>query len=208
MGALGDSYYEYLLKSWLQSGRVDDEAREMYDEAMQPIIKEMVRKSVGGLTYVSDLKFDRLEHKMDHLACFAGGLFALGAETLPMHHMASAYREIGAGITNTCHESYIRTPTKLGPESFRFSESVEAKALKMQEKYYILRPETFESYFVLWRLTHDQKYRDWGWEAVQALEKHCRTENGYCGIKNVYMEEPQKDDVQQSFFLAETLKVS
>ena len=34
-------------------------------------------------------------------------------------------------------------------------------------RYYILRPETFESYFLLWRLTKDPKYRDWGWEAVQ-----------------------------------------
>lgn len=64
-----------------------------------------------------------------------------------------------------------------------------------------------ESYFVLWRLTHDQKYRDWGWDVVLALEKHCRTTHGYSGIKNVYQEVPQKDDVQQSFFLAETLKV-
>ena len=77
----------------------------------------------------------------------------------------------------------------------------------MPEKYYILRPETFESYFIMWRLTHDQKYRDWGWDAVQALEKHCRSANGYSGLKNVYLDEPQKDDVQQSFFLAETLKV-
>lgn len=115
--------------------------------------------------------------------------------------------EIGAGITNTCHESYIRTPTHLGPEAFRFTEAAEAKALKAQEKYYILRPETFESYFVLWRLTHDQKYRDWGWDAVLALEKYCRTPNGYCGLKNVYLPEPQQDDVQQSFFLAEVLKV-
>lgn len=60
---------------------------------------------------------------------------------------------------------------------------------------------------MLWRLTHDQKYRDWGWEAVLALEKHCRTAHGYCGLRNVYQQEPQKDDVQQSFFLAETLKV-
>lgn len=59
----------------------------------------------------------------------------------------------------------------------------------------------------MWRLTHDQKYRDWGWEAVQALEKYCRTPNGYSGIRNVYQKDPQKDDVQQSFFLAETLKV-
>ncbi|XP_016954523.1 mannosyl-oligosaccharide alpha-1,2-mannosidase IA isoform X2 [Drosophila biarmipes] len=205
LGALGDSYYEYLLKAWLQSGQTDEEAREMYDEAMVAILDKMVRTSPGGLTYVSDLKFDRLEHKMDHLACFSGGLFALGAATR-QNDYTDKYMEVGKGITNTCHESYIRAPTQLGPEAFRFSEAVEARALRSQEKYYILRPETFESYFVLWRLTHDQKYRDWGWEAVLALEKHCRTPHGYCGLRNVYQQEPQKDDVQQSFFLAETLK--
>lgn len=89
----------------------------------------------------------------------------------------------------------------------RFSEGAEAKALRGQEKYYILRPETFESYFILWRLTRDQKYRDWGWDAIEAIEKHCRSSGGFSGIKNVYVENPQKDDVQQSFFLAESLKV-
>lgn len=29
---------------------------------------------------------------------------------------------------------------------------------------------------------------------------------GFTGIKNVYLNDSQKDDVQQSFFLAETLK--
>ncbi|KAL7032142.1 hypothetical protein ACKWTF_007233 [Chironomus riparius] len=207
LGALGDSFFEYLLKSWLQSGQTDEEAREMYDEAMVAIMEHMVRKSSpGGLTYVSDMKFDRLEHKMDHLACFAGGLFGLGARTL-QNQYAEKYMEVAEGITNTCHESYVRTYTHLGPESFRFSDAVEAKALKSQEKYYILRPETFESYFIMWRLTHDQKYRDWGWDAIQALEKHCRSDGGYSGIKNVYLEPPQQDDVQQSFFLAESLKV-
>ena len=58
----------------------------------------------------------------------------------------------------------------LGPEAFRFTEAVEARAMKANERYYILRPETIESYFVMWRLTHDQKYRDWGWEAVQVRQ--------------------------------------
>ncbi|XP_055628557.1 mannosyl-oligosaccharide alpha-1,2-mannosidase IA isoform X4 [Toxorhynchites rutilus septentrionalis] len=205
LGALGDSFYEYLLKAWIQSGHDDEEAREMYDDAMQAIMQHMIRTSPGGLTYVSDMKFERLEHKMDHLACFAGGLFGLGGTTLN-NQFSEKYLEIGEGLTNTCHESYVRTYTRLGPEAFRFNDGVEAKALKSQEKYYILRPETFESYFVMWRLTHDQKYRDWGWDAVQALEKHCRTPNGYSGLKNVYLTDPQKDDVQQSFFLAETLK--
>lgn len=44
----------------------------MFDDAMQAIIKHIIIKSPGGLTYASDMKFERLEHKMDHLACFAG----------------------------------------------------------------------------------------------------------------------------------------
>lgn len=120
LGALGDSYYEYLLKAWIQSGQTDNEAREMYDEAMAAIVEHMIRTSPSGLIYTSDLKFDRLEHKMDHLACFSGGMFALGAQTL-QNENSKRYMEIGAGITNTCHESYIRTPTHLGPEAFRYN---------------------------------------------------------------------------------------
>lgn len=41
---------------------------------------------------------------------------------------------------------------------------------------------------------------------LQALEKNCRTDGGYTGIRDVYQVTPQQDDVQQSFFLAETLK--
>ncbi|XP_049804172.1 mannosyl-oligosaccharide alpha-1,2-mannosidase IA-like [Schistocerca nitens] len=205
IGGLGDSFYEYLLKAWLQSGREDQEARQMYDDAMHAIIQHMVRVSPGGLTYISDLKFDRLEHKMDHLGCFSGGMFGLAAHTLK-NDMSERYMEIAEGVTRTCHESYDRTAAKLGPEAFRFTEAIEAKALKSNEKYYILRPEVIESYFNMWRLTKDQKYREWGWEAVQALEKHCRVPGGYTGLKNVYLDDPPKDDVQQSFFLAETLK--
>lgn len=117
-----------------------------------------------------------------------------------------AYKDLAIGITNTCHESYIKTATKIGPETFHFNPGNEAKATSDNEKYYILRPEVVEAYFYLWRMTKDNKYREWAWEAAQAIEKHCRTDNGYSGIRNVYDENPSKDDVQQSFFFAETLK--
>jgi len=42
---------------------------------------------------------------------------------------------------------------------------------------------------------------------LKAFEKHCRVSGGYSGIKDVYQIDSIKDDVQQSFFLAETLKV-
>ena len=66
--------------------------------------------------------------------------------------------------------------------------------------------QVIESYFYMWRITKDQKYRDWAWDAAMAIEKYCRTSYGYSGVKNVYESMPNHDDVQQSFFFAETLK--
>ena len=56
----------------------------------------------------------------------------------------------------------------------------------MLYRFYILRPETVESYFLLWRLTKEEKYRDWGWEMVEAIDNHCKIEGGFSGIRNVY----------------------
>ena len=72
LGGLGDSFYEYLLKAWIQSGKEDIEAREMYDDAVAAIVQHMIMRSQGGLLYASDLKYERAENKMGHLACFAG----------------------------------------------------------------------------------------------------------------------------------------
>ena len=41
---------------------------------------------------------------------------------------------------------------------------------------------------------------------LKALEEHCKAAWGYTGLKNVNANPPMKDDLQQSFFLAETLK--
>ncbi|XP_064628473.1 mannosyl-oligosaccharide 1,2-alpha-mannosidase IA-like [Lineus longissimus] len=203
VGALGDSFYEYLLKAWLLSGKTDNEARAMYDSAVAGIEQKLLHTSRGGLRYMAEVKSGRVEHKMDHLGCFSGGMLALGAAG---SSDPQKYLQLGADLAHTCHEAYTRTRAGLGPESFRFEGGEEAKAVRQNEKYYILRPEVIETWFYMWRLTKDQKYRDWGWEAVQGMEKHCRTEGGYSGIRDVYQVTPPKDDVQQSFFLAETLK--
>nr|CAB3263604.1 mannosyl-oligosaccharide 1,2-alpha-mannosidase IA [Phallusia mammillata] len=203
VGALGDSFYEYLLKGWLMSGKKDTEGRQMYDDAISAIEKHVMGKSPGGLTYLGEWRSGRLEPKMGHLTCFAGGMFALGANgSKDEKH----YLNLGAEIAHTCHTSYDKATLKLGPEAFHLGGGNEAVAVRANEKYYILRPEVVETYFVMWRLTKDSKYRQWGWEAVEALRKNCQVENGFSGIKDVYASQPQHDDVQQSFFLAETLK--
>uniref|UniRef100_A0A8C2FKR7 alpha-1,2-Mannosidase n=1 Tax=Cyprinus carpio TaxID=7962 RepID=A0A8C2FKR7_CYPCA len=205
VGGLGDSFYEYLLKAWLMSDKTDEEGKKLYYDALQAIEKNLIRKSSGGLTYIAEWKGGLLEHKMGHLTCFAGGMIALGADGAP-DDKTGHQMELAAEITRTCHESYTRTSMKLGPEAFRFDGGVEAIATRQNEKYFILRPEVIETYMYMWRFTHDPKYRQWGWEAVQALEKYCRVEGGYSGVRDVYANTPNHDDVQQSFYLAETLK--
>lgn len=58
---------------------------------------------------------------------------------------------------------------------------------------------------MLWRVTHDDKYRQQGWDMFQAFEKVCRVPGGYAGLSNVNVAS-SKDDKMESFFLAETLK--
>lgn len=45
----------------------------------------------------------------------------------------------------------------------------EAVAMRQNEKYYILRPEVLETHYYMYRLTKDNKYREWAWEAVQVF---------------------------------------
>ena len=50
----------------------------------------------------------------------------------------------------------------------------------------LLRPETMESLFYLWRLTHDPKYRLWGWNIFRALHTFARVPSGgYSGLRDV-----------------------
>jgi mannosyl-oligosaccharide alpha-1,2-mannosidase len=211
IGALGDSFYEYLLKAYIQLG--DNEARQMYDEAMNAFVaNDLVRVSKPShLMYIAEWDNGQVNDIVGHLACFAGGMFALGSHVDPRPPGTPERErdmEIGKNFTNTCHESYIRSASRIGPEIFRFTDGLEAITDRNNEKGYILRPEVVESYFILFRLTGDTKYRDWGWDAALALQKYCKAGpgRGYSGLRDVYSENPTQDDVQQSFFLAETLK--
>jgi|ERR1711936_473650 len=199
LGAHGDSFYEYLLKEWIRSGKSDELSKEMFDEAISNVEEILLQNSSHGQTYFADRRGGMLAHKMDHLACFTGGMFSLAAVN-DNDEVKKKWMNIAEEITRTCHESYENTVTKLGPEIIRFD-----KFLNPFDRSFLLRPETVESYFVLWRLTKDPKYREWGWQVVQALELNCKVEGGYSGLRDVNILKSY-DDVQQSFFLAETLK--
>ncbi|VDK42880.1 unnamed protein product [Anisakis simplex] len=205
LGAMGDSFYEYLLKSYILTNRSDAQAWRMYTAAMDAVQEKMIRKSKGGLWYVAESRNGILEHKMSHLSCFCVGMFALQSKYETSPDRARGFMRLAEELGRTCHESYVRSKTGIGPEVFSFVNGNEAKA-PADQRHYILRPEVIEGWFYLWRLTGKPVYKEWVWRAVQAIETYCRREAGYTGITNVYSSKPGSDDVQQSYFLAETLK--
>jgi len=74
------------------------------------------------------------------------------------------------------------------------------------EAKYLLRPETIESLFWLWRKTGKKEYREKGYKIFDAIRKHCKTQTAYSGVKDVTIEKPEFNDSMQSFALAETFK--
>lgn len=70
----------------------------------------------------------------------------------------------------------------------------------------LLRPETVESLFYLYRLTGDNKYREWGWKIFQAFETYAKLDDGYSSINSVKTTSVSYRDKMESFFLGETLK--
>jgi len=205
---LGDSFYEYLLKVWLLTKKTAPNLARMYEESANGIEKHMVKiSSPSNLTYLVELSsntppFNDI-NKMDHLACFTGGMFALGAKSIPR---LSSHFNIGARITATCHEFYARQRTGISPELVHFLNNKDDFVVPGDASHYILRPETVESFFYMYRFTGNKTYQDWGWDVYVAINKSCRVENGWVGIRDVTNINSAKDDLMQSFFLAETLK--
>ncbi|EFI27370.1 mannosyl-oligosaccharide alpha-1,2-mannosidase [Coprinopsis cinerea okayama7 len=75
-----------------------------------------------------------------------------------------------------------------------------------QKDTYLLRPETVESFYVLWKATGQVRWRERGWAVFQSIEKHAKTKYGYASVVNVDQVPPDWKDEMPSYFLAETLK--
>ncbi|URD90741.1 Glycosyl hydrolase family 47 [Musa troglodytarum] len=91
-----------------------------------------------------------------------------------------------------------------GPEKAEKIFSLSKEDMSVGTSWNILRPETVESLVYLWRFTGNKTYQEWGWNIFQAFEKNSRIDSGYVGLKDVNT--GVKDNMMQSFFLAETLK--
>ena len=209
LGARADSLYEYLLKQWLLSEKSDTRVRAMYEESVDAIDAFLV--SSGGEKRCANCTFLRqwnhrtkaYQDKMDHLICFVPGMLALGAHgESARHHLALAER-----LMHTCYRMYADQPTGLAPE-IAIVGAGDAVRADGGARHNLLRPETVESLLVLWRVTRNPLYREWGWNIFQSFEKHCRVRGGgYSGLKDVTVQgTPAMSGKMESFFTAETVK--
>jgi len=193
LGSFGDSFYEYLLKYWLQTGESNHMYKEMWDSAANHIVQT---SQADGRHLVPNGKETGMT--MEHLACFSGGLFALSSTTT--HNQE--HLTLAEGIAETCHDMYQSSATKLSPDVVH----VHGGGFSASDPKYILRPETVETYFYLWRVTKNPKYREWGAEVLDACNKHLRVARGYIGSNNVHQIPVPTNDMLETFWIAETLK--
>ncbi|KAK8487388.1 hypothetical protein V6N13_093145 [Hibiscus sabdariffa] len=201
-GAMGDSFYEYLLKVWIQGNKTSSLKlyRDMWETSMKGLQSLIRRSTPSSFAYICEKNGDSLTDKMDELACFAPGMLALGSSGYGPDE-AKKILSLAEELAWTCYNFYQSTPTKLAGENYFFHPGQD---MSVGTSWNILRPETVESLFYLWRLTGNKTYQEWGWNIFQAFEKNSRIESGYVGLKDVNT--GIKDNMMQSFFLAETLK--
>ncbi|KAL3962184.1 hypothetical protein ACCO45_003707 [Purpureocillium lilacinum] len=190
LGSRGDSYYEYLIKQYLQTNK------------QEPVYEEMWKESLEG---------------MDHLVCFMPGTIALAAtgglteaeaRKLPTWgKKQEADMKLARELTQTCWESAHHDP----PSTFDPDPQANWRNdfnVKSNDVHNLQRPETVESLFYMWRITKDERYREWGWEMFRSFMNYTAVEDGggFTSLNNANVIPPVIKDNMESFWLAETLK--
>lgn len=236
LGGMADSYYEYLIKGHqLLGGKLSQYAR-MYSEAMQSAIRFLLREVhvvphaesliVPSETSSSSKTGDHYSAKLEHLACFGGGMFALGSQLLPER---AGDLNIARRYTESCYWAYNSSATGLGPEHVEFYKPFDKDlfdrvtyadgtihrgaqlgfpytGVRSMSRSYQNRPETIESVLYMWRITGDEEWRERGWQMFVSWVTHALTPSGIAALADVLTMPPQLIDSMESYTLAETLK--
>ncbi|KAI9794926.1 MAG: hypothetical protein M1835_006300 [Candelina submexicana] len=222
-----DSYYEYLIKAYILASTKDPNAltyRERWIQAAESLRTYLSSRATlisdpeKGRLFICNYDNGQYINEMGHLAHFAAGNLILGGRHVGREDLVS----FGIELLETAHHSYNSTLTGIGPERVAWMPAArgysnptgEPDDEAQREKHrrdgdwitdpaYHLRPEYVESLFYAWRITGEQKYKGWAWDAYVAVEKF-----GYAAVKDVTKREVGEnlEDESESFWGAETLK--
>ncbi|TFK32630.1 glycoside hydrolase family 47 protein [Crucibulum laeve] len=235
-GASSDSGYEYLLKQWLQSGDVKARAQYLTSIGgiINNLLWITPKRKLLYVTDMSNgIPSHNLEHLTCFLpGLIALGVHTID---LPAN-VRERHKWAAEGLAYTCWVSYADQVTGLGPDGIRMihgekwvdaltaweqqgrrgvvpglGESPPEKDMTKrdysnQNRIYLLRPETVESIYYMWKTTGDIKWRERGYGIFQAIEQYCKTAYGYTTLSSIDSYPHIQGDNQPSWFLAETLK--
>ncbi|KAH6650080.1 glycoside hydrolase [Chaetomium tenue] len=122
LGNSADSAYEYLSKMHALLGGLDPTYEKMHTKAMataakhilfRPMVPDDAPDVLFPGTVLSNGRIIELSPEIQHLACFAGGMFALGGRLFgDESHVA-----IGDRLARGCAWAYSAFPTGVMPES-------------------------------------------------------------------------------------------
>ncbi|KAF9122761.1 alpha mannosidase-like protein [Mortierella sp. 14UC] len=183
IGAGTDSFYEYLLKSYVLFG--DDEYLDMYETAQESIRRNLLHDSKYFYKHVHLEDGSLLATWVDSLSAFMPGVQVVGGD-------------LESAIKNHLYYYNIWRKYQAIPERFNFvSQSVDISN-------YPLRPEFVESNYFLYRATKDPFYLEVGEMILRDLEALTKTKCGWASLKSVI--DRKLEDRMESFALSETFK--
>jgi mannosidase alpha-like ER degradation enhancer 2 len=180
-----DSYYEYLLKSWLLFE--DKDCKKMWENSVKAVNKYLADNNRSGLWYgQADMNTGK------RISTQYGALDAFFPAVLARSGDLERARKL--------QESSYKMWTTYGIEP----ETLDYITMKVVAPGYQLRPEIIESAYYLAFYTKDERYQEMGSTFLLSLVRYCKADAGYAALSNV--ETKAKRDSMESYFLAETLK--
>ncbi|XP_023661240.1 ER degradation-enhancing alpha-mannosidase-like protein 1 isoform X2 [Paramormyrops kingsleyae] len=192
LGAGMDSFYEYLLKSYILFGEKED--YKMFKAAYESIQnhlrrgREACNEGEGDPPlYVNVNMFSGqiMNTWIDSLQAFFPGLQVLSGD-----------------VENAIclHAFYYAIWKRFGALPERYNWQLQAPDVL----FYPLRPELVESTYLLYQATKNPFYLHVGMDILQSIEKYTKVRCGYATLHHVV--DKSKEDRMESFFLSETCK--
>ena len=234
LGAMSDSAYEYIPKMFQLLGGIGQASQyeKIYKFVAETIIQHILFRPMvpdeadilfSGIGHAEDPANPSTEPQCQHLTCFVGGMLSLGGRLF----QNSTHVEFGRKVTEGCVWAYRNSPLGIMPEFFhmmkcpskstcpwdelrwiseRQYDTTPRGFASIEDTRYILRPEAIESVFYLYRITGEERWRDYAWDMFTSIEHYTKTELANAALEDVTKSPPSQMDSMESFWMAETLK--
>lgn len=137
LGGMADSTYEYLPKEHLLLGGRTPQYRRLYESAVGAIKENLLFRPMlkdNADILFSGTKMGRdLDYEAQHLTCFIGGMFGIGAKIFNRPEDLKTARQLADG----CIWAYDAMPAGLMPEIFKLSACDDLDECAWDEKRWL-----------------------------------------------------------------------